>query len=56
MNPEQVLMLWVMVIIGLAGLPMRFEGKGVWPKIGYAWMAFWWLPPLIAIWVKGVFG
>jgi hypothetical protein len=56
MSPEQGAMLWLMFIIGLAGMPMVFEGKGIMPKIGYAWMAFWWLPPLAIVWVKGVFG
>jgi hypothetical protein len=49
-------MLFLMGVVGLAGMPMALEGKAPWTKIGYAWMVFWWLPPLVTIWMKGVFG
>ena len=30
--------------------------RKLWLKYGRWWVLFWWLPPLCAIWITGIFG
>jgi len=49
--------LLLMAIVGFAGVPVFIDGGSKrWRIAGAVWAAMWWLPPLVLLWVKGVFG
>ena len=56
---EQAGALWAMFFIGIPGVLVAlgdpFVSRGV-RIAGGVWVAVWWLPPLVMLWVKGVFG
>ena len=57
MSDEQVIALMLMLLAGILGLPVYFEGKHKATRIaGAVWVAVWWLPPLAMLWIKAVFG
>lgn len=56
MDAGQVVAMSGMFIVGYAGVFTFIEGK-TWLRIaGSCWIAFWWIPPLATLWIKGVFG
>ena len=49
--------LWVMFLVGAMGTPVFIESEHEEFRVAAAvWVAVWWLPPLVMLWVKGVFG
>ena len=61
MSDQQFFALWMMLLVGMFGLPVYFESehesKHKATRIaGAVWAAVWWLPPLAMLWIKGVFG
>ena len=57
MSDQQVIALMLMPLAGFLGFPAYFEGRTKATRIaGAVWVAAWWLPPLVMLWVKGVFG
>ncbi len=57
MSDEQVIVLWMMLLVGFLGFPAYFEGRTKAVRVaGAVWIAAWGLPPLALLWIKGVFG
>ncbi len=57
MSEAQFFALLLMAIVGFAGVPVFIDGGSKrWRIAGAVWAAMWWLPPLVLLWVKGVFG
>jgi len=54
---SQVFALMFMAIVGFACVPFFIDGTSKRNRIaGAVWAAVWWLPPLVLLWTKGVFG
>lgn len=72
MTDAQILSLFMMLLIGFFSVPVLCSkdwriGSDMVLYSGYVyskkwriaaaiWLVFWWLPPLLLLWVKGVFG
>ncbi len=57
MSESQFFALLFMAIVGFAGVPVFIDGgRKRWRIAGAVWAVAWWLPPLVLLWVKGVFG
>jgi hypothetical protein len=56
-SESQFFALLFMAIVGFAGVPVFIDGgRKRWRIAGAVWAVAWWLPPLVLLWVKGVFG
>jgi hypothetical protein len=56
-SESQFVALWLMAIVGLACVPVFIDGGSKrWRIAGAVWAVVWWLPPLVLLWTKGVFG
>ena len=57
MSDQQLIALILMLLVGAFGFAAYFEGRTKASRIaGMMWVAAWWLPPLVMLWIKGVFG
>jgi hypothetical protein len=56
-SEAQFFALLLMAIVGFACVPVFIDGGSKrWRIAGAVWAVVWWLPPLVLLWVKGVFG
>ena len=58
MSEMQFRVLGAMLFIGIPGVLVAMEPSNS-RKLriaGAVWTALWWLPPLVLLWIKGVFG
>jgi hypothetical protein len=54
---SQVFALMFMAIVGYVGFPFFIDGTSKrWRIAGAVWVVVWWFPPLVLLWIKGVFG
>jgi hypothetical protein len=54
----QMMALWIMLLIGIPGVLVAMDSS-ITKRIriaGAVWVVVWWLPPLVLLWIKGVFG
>lgn len=60
MTDAQVGALWAMFFLGAVSTAVSLayysELSRGWRFFGFIWSAFWLTPPLITLWIRGVFG